>query len=565
MKRVNCISGGIIILKIKQWPEDLTVLCPDRSDMHKSYFSGLYEDHIIGYETDDVFYIYFPDGIHHSRSALVVACPPDILPEVFLEESGLKDLADRQELYIVLFTAGKDPEVSGKKMNAVGNFLTKSVHYVIVRENIYGVGYGEGAAAALRAGAEDPELWSGIACAGKISGFTYKKQDDPCLLPIWIVSRERNEETEKVIAYWKKENLCDTQRYSSDSADEIYLKDFYGTMGNSRNSECSAEVRFTVSSEDYSAWTPRFWEFLRRTRKHLGLSRKDVRRVIELKEHAQERSLEWKGWTRIWWEYIPKSLPEGKKVPLVILMHGRRQTPEVLFDLSRINDTAEERGFIVAVMSAGIFRQYPSGINNVSLWQGSYNGESCDNVGFLRAAINEMCVRLPVDRTRIYASGFSSGACMAGTISEKLGDILAAVSCWSGLYWGTAAFRPEEMGDAECYTDPDVSTPVQVIVGSCDIEFADVNGEFGLKEYMSEYINWRIEKGKLTGHGSYRSGNLKHDVFCNSQGIPVMDIILAEDMPHTVRPFESWLAYDEFFAKYTLADGIRYYMGIPMK
>ena len=551
----------IIMLKIQNWPADLSGFQPDRDDMHKSYFSGVYRDTLKDIERDITYYTYLPEGIHHARPALVSACPAGIHPVDFLEASGLKLHADREELYVCLFSAGRDPAYSAKIMNEICTALIGSHLIVIVRENVYGIGFGSGAAAALYAGMSDPELWSGIAVCGDTRGLRVPEEtDEPCALPVWIVSADRND---PLLSYWKRQNRCAEKAYTGDYADEVYCPDRNAEKRNTRNSEYGAELRWTQDDIYVPAeWGERFWGFLRKTRKHLGLAYKDVRKVVELRECAEEHFLMHKGYRRSWWEYVPSSLPQGKKVPLVLMLHGRRQQPEVLFDLSAINEIAEERGFIAAVMSAGVFQMYPDGINNVPLWQGCLNGESFDSVGFLREAVKDMCGRLPVDPSRIYACGFSSGACMAGTISEKLGDVFAAVSCWSGLTSGDAIGKLTDPEDSSAFTDPGVNMPVQVIVGSEDTSFADHQGKYGLKDFMSKYIDWRVQNGKLTDHGTYVTGNLTHDVFANEQGIPVMDIILAEGMPHTVRPFECWLAYDEFLAKYTLGeDGTRYYMG----
>ena len=55
-----------------------------------------------------------------------------------------------------------------------------------------------------------------------------------------------------------------------------------------------------------------------------------------------------------------------------------------------------------------------------------------DDIGFLRAVIDELTRRLPIDTTRIYVVGFSDGGRMAYRAACELSSQIAAVGVVSG-------------------------------------------------------------------------------------------------------------------------------------
>lgn len=111
--------------------------------------------------------------------------------------------------------------------------------------------------------------------------------------------------------------------------------------------------------------------------------------------------------------YVPPGYERAKPTPLVISMHGAAGWPAQQMNLSRWNRLADEHGFIVV---------YPSGTGVPRIWR---EGEA--DVKFISELIDTVAVSYNIDRTRIYADGFSNGGSMAFALSCKLSDRIAAI------------------------------------------------------------------------------------------------------------------------------------------
>ncbi len=565
-------------MKIQKWPDDPSVLQLNKDNMNISVFNGLYEETIEFEGENKHFYTYITDGIVNARSAVVAAIPSGCDPAAYMELSGLKDLADKEKLYVHVFTSNeeyRDIEKEARLMNKIGEALIDSHNYVVLRENIYALGIGEGAAAAHIAVMQDREFWSGLASVGGISEDecsvikkAVMKHTGSFQMPTWIICRGSSQTLKILTEYWKTQNDSVPDPLKGWGADEVYFADAYHNSRATINSEKIAQLRITYGKSEtgIKECIPTIWDFLKMVRKHLGEQVKDVRYYTDPEIYGTvRRSIQWKGFNRFWWEYVPDAVKEsGKEVPLLVMMHGRRQSPEALFDLSNMSKVAEERQFIVVFAQAGIFRHYPDGIENVALWQGVHRGETMDSLGFIREMIKDVSNRLPVDSSRIYACGFSSGACMCGTLSEQMTDIFAAVSCWSGLILSAPDINIDPENDGRMYdSKPRNKIGIQVIIGENDVFFGGKNNELGLVDECYEYISWRIDADNLNPVRLHSScGKQITNVFRSQDGIPIIEVDYVKDMPHTVRPFESWLAYDAFLSRYSRCkDGTLCYMG----
>jgi poly(3-hydroxybutyrate) depolymerase len=89
---------------------------------------------------------------------------------------------------------------------------------------------------------------------------------------------------------------------------------------------------------------------------------------------------------------------------------------------------AERAGFIVV---------YPNGTGrldeklltwNAGLCCGYAMTEKVDDVGFVRALLDALATRAPVDTARVYATGLSNGAMLSYRLAAQLSDRIAAVA-----------------------------------------------------------------------------------------------------------------------------------------
>ena len=130
-----------------------------------------------------------------------------------------------------------------------------------------------------------------------------------------------------------------------------------------------------------------------------------------------------------------------RPMPLVLMFHGAGATAE----LARVNtgwgEAARRRGFI-AVFPEGIRRDQskpPAFRQNPQAWNdGSGRGHThrdVDDVAFADKLIDEVSLRWPVDRARVYATGFSNGAALVFRLAAELSDRLAAAAPVAGHLW----------------------------------------------------------------------------------------------------------------------------------
>jgi polyhydroxybutyrate depolymerase len=119
------------------------------------------------------------------------------------------------------------------------------------------------------------------------------------------------------------------------------------------------------------------------------------------------------GEKRVYIVHVPPGYDRARAVPLVISMHGAGGWPAQQMRMTRWNDLADREGFVVV---------YPSAANMAGprIWRGS-------DVSYIAQLIDRLERDYNVDRTRIYANGFSNGGGMTFILSCTLSDRLAAV------------------------------------------------------------------------------------------------------------------------------------------
>jgi polyhydroxybutyrate depolymerase len=118
--------------------------------------------------------------------------------------------------------------------------------------------------------------------------------------------------------------------------------------------------------------------------------------------------------------YVPRSYDRSKPTPLVISMHGAGLWGASQRDISRWNDLADRKGFIVV---------YPSGVGGkgVRVWRAEPGDGLMKDVRFISELIDTLSASYNIDSTRIYANGLSNGGGMSFVLSCTLSDRIAAV------------------------------------------------------------------------------------------------------------------------------------------
>lgn len=135
--------------------------------------------------------------------------------------------------------------------------------------------------------------------------------------------------------------------------------------------------------------------------------------------------------------YVPATY-DGTPVPLLIGLHPSGGTPQSLVNISGFDKLADRHDFAVV---------FPAGVFTNSLTARSWNAnvdEGVDDVQFIRDVVGDVTGMLEIDRSRIYASGFSGGARMSSRLACELSDLLAAAAPVAGIQYpdGCTPSRP---------------------------------------------------------------------------------------------------------------------------
>lgn len=157
--------------------------------------------------------------------------------------------------------------------------------------------------------------------------------------------------------------------------------------------------------------------------------------LAQAADRAIERELAFDGLTRTYVIHVPARL-EGREASLVIALHGYGGDGRNVLEQGRWIRKADAEGFIVVAPEGVPERddRPASFARNRRSWNsGPGTGSpaehrAIDDVGFIRAVIEEVQRAHRVDARRIFVTGFSNGAAMAFRVAAELSDLIAAVA-----------------------------------------------------------------------------------------------------------------------------------------
>lgn len=218
----------------------------------------------------------------------------------------------------------------------------------------------------------------------------------------------------------------------------------------------------------------------------------------------------WTGWlaatpwawpSREYLVYVPRGYSRWKRRPLIVLLHGCRQSPEQIATGTRIAALADRNGWLV-LLPRQTEKQNPwSCWNWFDARTATGGGETAIVVGQLRAVRRAYRAH----PRRIFVAGMSAGGGLATTLGLADGRIFAGIFVHSGIACGAAssplaaldvlahgADTPyEKVAAAARARDPGSVIPLCAIQGGRDETVAPINAVQVARQYLVR--NGRLE------------------------------------------------------------------------
>jgi poly(hydroxyalkanoate) depolymerase family esterase len=202
--------------------------------------------------------------------------------------------------------------------------------------------------------------------------------------------------------------------------------------------------------------------------------------------------------------FIP-SRYQGRPLPLVVMLHGCTQSPDVFAAGTRMNSLAEEQNCFV------VYPEQPKGANQAKCWnwfrkndQQREAGEPSLIAGITRQIMHDYSV----DSKRIYIGGLSAGGAAAAIMGATHADLYAAVGIHSGLACGAASDLPSALiamrqgSGSEAIKDGGPIVPTIVFHGDSDTTVHPNNGDRIFRQSAKlNSATTKVLRGKVpTGH-----------------------------------------------------------------
>lgn len=114
--------------------------------------------------------------------------------------------------------------------------------------------------------------------------------------------------------------------------------------------------------------------------------------------------------------------------PLLLSMHGGGGNAQLQAAMTRLVDRAQADGFRVAFLEGtGLIQTFNGGA-----CCGSAQTQNIDDVAYVRAVLDDLLARDPIDPARVYASGFSNGGIMSHRLACAMADRIAGIAAVGG-------------------------------------------------------------------------------------------------------------------------------------
>ncbi len=204
--------------------------------------------------------------------------------------------------------------------------------------------------------------------------------------------------------------------------------------------------------------------------------------------------------------YVPPHVADGDALPLVVMIHGCRESAADFERGTRMNAIADRGGFAVLYPDQATFANIRRCWNWFEPNTAAGNGECAIILEMIKAAN----LHVALDRARVYVAGMSSGGALAALLAYHHPDVFAAAAVHSGLPpmmppSAAAAISAMEKGvrvDPEALADSYWNThevpppPLIIVHGNADETVTERNAT-GLMNVWEKLLETAPQAGQL--------------------------------------------------------------------
>lgn len=579
---------------VAQTLPDASLAAIDRKHYYRQFLHGYYQfDCAVGEGVTRSAKFYIPEGSIYNQPTVFIGVPGGANPWDFMTESGWKELSDYYGLYLVLMEAKDDKGWNNDRadqdyLNALNNDIALRPMFCSFQASFYAAAYGDAADPVGAQSRNMPRAYAAVALLG--TGGMPKEEAErlktapsrveginagEVQCPVWLCFAGKDEDAEREIACYRHANHSMADGITDDGVQEpvriTWLPECGGTVDEHWCAKVTADFRPWEECVNRRYSEAILTELFDGVYRYPGTNNGALRQAGNIYERGFKKFTAdvWGGYyadrrdtyRREWYVYVPKSAPKDKEIPAVFVFHGAGGSGDEIADRIGWSYAADKYGFMIIMPTASEPNEVRSvsGIrtNNIfrAMWNtGNPQPERPEDMRFLDFLYQWLTERYPVDKSRIYGSGQSSGGMMSWACAAYRPDYFAAVAPFSARHIDIEAV---ERGGKERPPVEGSLIPIMANLGCCDSAF---KGGFTQARELVDYWcsryrltkNWSdysyMDGGK---NCSFKEGLVAHYVFETADGVPMLHLTETDTKAHATWPSECEAVWNGFFTKFT--------------